>query len=183
MAVALIGALIYYNFVDVDSTQALEPTEPTGTVSDVIQGNQVGNLCFSYPMEVYGGGTISVEDTRGTITILNFWGTWCTPCVAELINEFPLIAQEYGDKISIIAVHSYDEYGKDVPAFIEENFSDLPAIFCRDGTGDLYYQLLGGGQAWPGTVILDENGIISAVIQRSTTYEELKGIIDSLLTE
>ena len=146
-----------------------------------MQGNKVGDLCYSLPLEVYGGGTISPEQTLGKITILNFWGTWCTPCVAELINEFPLITKEYGDKVSLIAIHSYDEYGKDVPAFIEENFSELTAIYCRDGAGDLYFRLLGGGQAWPATIVLDEDGVIVAVLQRSTTYEELKTIIDSIL--
>lgn len=179
-ALLLVFALIYYNVIDKDPTDTQPPTEPTGGTS-VMQGNQVGNLCYSYPMEVYGGGTISVDDTRGKITILNFWGTWCTPCVAELINEFPLITKEYGDKVSLIAIHSYDEYGKDVPAFIEENFSELTAIYCRDGAGDLYFRLLGGGQAWPATIVLDEDGVIVAVLQRSTTYEELKTIIDSLI--
>ena len=179
-ALLLVFALIYYNVIDKDPTDTQPPTEPTGGTS-VMQGNQVGNLCYSYPMEVYGGGTISVDDTRGKITILNFWGTWCTPCVAELINEFPLITKEYGDKVSLIAIHNYDEYGKDVPAFIEENFSELTAIYCRDGAGDLYFRLLGGGQAWPATIVLDEDGVIVAVLQRSTTYEELKTIIDSIL--
>ena len=83
--------------------------------------------------------------------------------------------------MQLVTIHSYDEYGKDVPAFIAENFSNLPAIHCRDAAGDLFYRLLGGGQAWPGTVILGENGVIVAVIQRSTTYEELKTVIDSVI--
>lgn len=180
MALILVFALVYYNVIDKAPTDTQPPTEPTGGTS-IMQGNKVGDLCYSLPLEVYGGGTISPEQTRGKITILNFWGTWCTPCVAELINEFPLITKEYGDKVSLIAIHSYDEYGKDVPAFIEENFSELTAIYCRDGAGDLYFRLLGGGQAWPATIVLDEDGVIVAVLQRSTTYEELKTIIDSIL--
>ena len=181
MILVLVLTLIYFNLIDKDEINNTTPTEPTSEQGQPIQGNQPGDLCYEYPLEIYGGGTYSVSDTRGRVTILNFWGTWCTPCVAELINEFPQIAQEYGDKVAIVAIHSYDEYGKDVPAFIEENFKDLTAIYCRDGAGDLYYRLLGGGQAWPGTVILDENGIIVSVIQRSTTYDELKSIIDSIL--
>jgi ferredoxin len=181
LAAVLVFALVYYNVIHKDPTDTPLPTEPTNGSSHLQQGNQVGDLCYSYPLEVYGGGNFTVEQTRGKITILNFWGTWCTPCVAELINEFPLLTQEYGDSIQIVTIHSYDEYGKDVPAFIQENFSDLPAIYCRDAAGDLFYRLLGGGQAWPGTVILDENGVIAGIIQRSTTFEELKSIVDSIL--
>ena len=186
MALVMIVALVYYNFIDSEDINSTTPTEPTteSTPDDTVkEGNQVGDLCYNYQMPVYGSEeSISVADTRGKITVINFWGTWCTPCVAELINEFPSINQEYGDKVAIIAVHSYDEYGKDVPAFIKENFN-LDAIYCRDGAGDLYYRLLGGGQAWPATVILDENGIIVASIPRSTTFEEMKLIIDSILAD
>ncbi len=190
MAIVLIGALVYYNVIDRDDSGTAGSTEATETIGDttpddvLTEGNLEGDLCYSYEMPIYGSDeTISVEDTRGKITIINFWGTWCTPCVAELINEFPLIAQEYGDQVAIIAVHTYNEYGKDVPAFIDENFADLPAIFCRDGEGDAYYLMLGGIQDWPRTVILDENGVIASVIPRATTYEELKQVIDSILAE
>ena len=167
MAAVLIGSLVYYNIIDRDTADP---------------GNQVGNLCYSYEMPVYGSDeTVSIEDTRGKITILNFWGTWCTPCVEELVEEFPLIAQEYGDQVAIIAVHNYDEFGADVPGFIDENFSNLPAIFCRDGEGDEYCLMLGGGQAWPRTLVLDEDGVIVSVIPRATTYTELKEVIDSIL--
>ena len=187
MALVLIVALVYYNVIDGDEKPVTDPTETTqstdGSTPDTpVEGNQVGNICFSYEMPVYGSDeTVSLEDTRGKVTLVNFWGTWCTPCVAELINEFPLITEEYGDQVAIIAVHTYDEYGKDVPAFIAENFSHLPAIFCRDGEGDAYYKMLGGSQDWPRTLVVDENGMIVAVIPRATTYDELKAAIDAAL--
>ena len=168
MAAVLGGALYYYNFVD-------------KAPADI--GTEIGNQCVSYELPVYGGGTISVEQTRGKVTIINFWGTWCTPCVAELVNEFPLIEAEYGDKLAIIAVHSYDEYGQDVPAFIGRTFPNASYIFCRDTEGNEYCNLLGGGQAWPHTVILDAEGVIRTIIPRATTYEELKAAIDAILAE
>ena len=168
MAAVLGGALYYYNFVD-------------KAPADL--GAEVGNQCYSYALPVYGGGTVSVEDTRGKVTVINFWGTWCTPCVAELVNEFPLIEAEYGDKLAIIAVHSYDEYGQNVPAFIEKTFPNASYIFCRDNEGNEYCNMLGGGQAWPHTVILDEDGVIRTIIPRATTYEELKEAIDAILAD
>lgn len=169
MVAVLAGALVYYNFID----------KPPADV-----GSAVGNQCYSYELELYGEeGTISVEDTRGKITVINFWGTWCTPCVAELLNEFPLITEEYGDQVAVIAVHSYDEYGVDINAYIEASFPDSDFIFCRDGEGDEYCLMLGGGQAWPHTLVLDEDGVIVEIIPRSTTYKELKAIIDGALSD
>ena len=42
--------------------------------------------------------------------------------------------------------------------------------------------MLAGGASWPHTLILDEDGVITAIIPRSTTYEELKAHIDAALT-
>ena len=182
MALVLVFALVYYNVIEADPV-ATEPSQPSTPIDELVLGNQVGNLCYDYVMPVYGSDqSFSLEQTRGKITLINFWGTWCTPCVAELINEFPKIAEDYPE-IAIVAVHTYDEFGVDVPAFIDENFADLPAIFCRDGEGDEYFQLLGGSQDWPRTLILDENGVIAAVIPSATTYEELKAAIDAILAE
>jgi hypothetical protein len=41
--------------------------------------------------------------------------------------------------------------------------------------------MLGGSQAWPVTVVLDENGVIVSSIMGSTTYDELKSIIDEII--
>lgn len=186
MAVVLIFALVYYNFIDTDQTPSDDTTEPSvsETGDTPVTGGSVGNLCYVYDLPIYGSDeTFNVEATRGKVTILNFWGTWCTPCVTELLNEFPLITQEYGDQVSLVTIHSYGEDENDVMNFIAENFSDLPAIFCSDTTDNLYYRLFGGGQSWPGTIILDEEGVIRAVILRSTTYDEMKQIIDSILAD
>lgn len=184
MAAVLIGALVYYNVIDKDPAD-IAPTEPTGeTVSGPSYGNKVGDMCYEYDLPLYGEeGTVSLANTRGKVTVINFWGTWCTPCVAELLNEFPQIAEEYKDEVAIITVHSYEEYGVDVPAYIETTFSDLPYIFTRDGEGNEYCNMLGGGAAWPYTVIVDEEGIIVSVIPMSTTYEELKAVIDTALAD
>lgn len=146
-------------------------------------GSEVGAQCYSYDLPLYGSnGTISIDDTRDKVTVINFWGTWCTPCVTELVNEFPLIADEYGDQVAIIAVHSYDEYGVDVPAYIEKTFPGSTFLFCRDGEKNAYCNMLGGGASWPHTLILAKDGVITAIIPRSTTYEELKAHIDVALT-
>lgn len=183
MVALLVGALIYYNIIDKDPVNT-SPTEPTGEISGPSYGNQVGDLCYEYDLPLYGeDGTVSIADMRGKITVINFWGTWCTPCVAELLNEFPKIAEEYKDEVAIITVHSYDEFGVDVPKYIETTFPGSSYIFTRDGENNEYCNMLGGGAAWPYTVIVDEEGMIVSVIPMATTYEELKAVIDSALAE
>lgn len=181
MLLLLAGALVYYNVIDkVPETPGANSSQQTET--DV--GGSVGDLCYEYDLKVYGSDdTANVADYRGKVTVVNFWYIYCGSCVKELQTEFPLIKDEYGDQVEILAVHSFEEYSSDIPAFIAESFPGADFTFCRDGEGETYFHMLGGSQAWPVTVVLDKDGVIVSSIIGSTTYDELKTIIDGILTE
>lgn len=183
MLAILVGALVYYNVIHKDPEVAAPPPV-SDTNSDIPVGGEVGKLCYSVDLDLIGqDGTVSVKDTRGKVTVINFWGTWCGPCVAELINEFPHVTEEYADKVAVLAVHS--NMGKEgaTTAYLQENFPNSDYIFCVDQNNEYYCKLLGGGMAWPHTVILDEEGVIVKIIARATTYEELKEVIDGILAD
>lgn len=164
----LIGALCYYWDPNVDLTPT-EPstsaTEPTGT--GLVVGNQVGSLCPSYLLEIVTAAGITAETidptATGKVTIVNFWGTWCGPCVAEL-PYFDEVAATYADKLTVIAVHS--NQGIDTaPAYIQEHYPNSSIIFAKDNAGanpinGAFYTALGFNMTYPATVVLDENGVI-----------------------
>lgn len=187
MLAVLCGALFYYNFIDQDPAPVTPDQSQTDSTQDAHEdvpavGGQVGNLCYDYDLKLYGkDGFDRVSNHRGQVTLVNFWYIYCGSCVKELQTEFPLVKEAYGDQVEIIAVHSFEEYGSDIPAFIEETFPGADFTFCRDGEGEEYFRMLGGSQAWPVTVVLDPDGVIVSTIYGSTTYEELKLIIDNAL--
>lgn len=187
MTFILLLALVYFNMIDKDPTDPSTPTEPTTETSGtdtIITGGEVGNRCPSIDFDLLTrDGTVNPDDYRGKVTVINFWGTWCTPCVTELINEFPLIASEYAGSVAVITVHTNfeDPSAADPRTFVSENFSEFGYIFCQDIEDESHYMVFGDGQTWPCTVILDEDGIIRAKLIGSTSYEELKTIIDTIL--
>ncbi len=135
-------------------------------------GNKVGERCPVLELPAYSGrGTFSIEETRGQITVLNFWATWCPPCVSELHAEFPRVTEAYGDRVAIVAVHVAN-VSEDVQRYINEQCADLDVIFCLDGDGR-YYSMAGGELYIPHTVVLDENGVILRQIVGATDYESL----------
>ncbi len=163
----LIGALCYYWNPNINMTPAepTAPTQPSGT--GPIVGNQVGNLAPSFLLEIVTANGITTDTidptTTGKVTIINFWGTWCGPCVKEL-PYFDEVASTYADKITVIAVHS--NQGIDTaPAYIQEHYPNSNIIFAKDNTGEnplngAFYTALGFRMAYPATVVLDENGVI-----------------------
>ena len=151
-------------------------------------GNDIGDLCFSAQLPIIDengdiGDTIDPTAT-GKLTIVNFWGTWCGPCVGEL-PWFNQIAGEYGDRIVVIAIHS-KLASSTAGAFIGEYYPDADLTFSWDIAGDdlyngEYYLNLGGKGSYPYTLILDENGIILEKIFSAIEYEDLKTLVETHL--
>ncbi len=153
-------------------------------------GNQVGALCYGYDMQLVDENGIATEtlnpaDTGKKITIINFWGTWCPGCVAEL-PYFDQIATEYKDNVAVVAVHSYADK-ETAPAYIAEHYLNSEIRFVVDYDDKNftqkpgYYDTLGGRGEWPRTVVLDENGVITHIIVKALHYEDLQEIVESML--
>ena len=181
MLAVLAGSLVYYNFIHKDPTVDTPQTGNNG----ITVGGEIGNQCPDYEMPLYEtDGTIKASDSRGKVTVVNFWYIYCSACVHELKTEFPYIQQTYGDDVDIIVVHSYEEFGQDIPTWINQNLpTDAGFTHCRDVEGDKFFMSLGGTSAWPITVILDEDGIIQYKAIGSTTFAEMREVIDRLLAE
>ncbi len=178
----LIGAAIYY--------WNLEPKRnlPIGNGNNTVDtevGNEVGDKCYGYDLPILSangptGNTINPSET-GKITIINFWGTWCTPCVNEL-PYFDQIASEYTDDVVVITTHTA-LIADTAPEFIGKYYANSNLIFAQDGEEEAFYTMLGGRGTYPYTIILDEDGIVVEVIFSSVEYEDLKEVVERLLNE
>ncbi|MBO5129906.1 MAG: 4Fe-4S binding protein [Oscillospiraceae bacterium] len=182
MAAVLIFAIGYYWMED-----SAAPASPV--VSDTERGNEVGDLCYSDNLRIITPDGITEETidptATGKITVINFWGTWCTPCVNEL-PYFDQIATDYAENVTVVAVHS--SLGNETaPEYIGKYYADSNIIFATDyaldemGLTGGFYSALGGRGTYPYTTIVDENGIILAVFVSSVAYEDLQEVVEARL--
>lgn len=148
-------------------------------------GSEIGDACTSYDLTMVDKTGILTETinptTTGKITIINFWGTWCGPCVKEL-PYFDQIATNYGDEVVVIAVHT-STVVETAPTYIAEHYPDSKVIFAKDdgeGFYGTFYTALGGRDTYPYTVILDENGVIQKIFVSALEYEDLAEVVDEL---
>lgn len=175
--VLLLAALVYYNFIDKDVAAGGGGGDATG--------NQVGDVAPDFTLDEYfSQDDFNLYSTRGKIVILNFWGTWCTPCVAE-IPHFLQIAEDYSEQVTVVFIHSVDvEENVDIGKYVEDKgWSHEYARFAQDDETQKMYTSLGGKSTWPMTVILDETGKIAVKPQGSMDYDKLVIYIKLLLPE
>ncbi len=194
MVALLGGALYYYNFVDerdtTPSTGDTETTDATDTgTGDPLPptGHEVGNLAPTLDLELYNGedGTVNIADLRGKVTVINFWGTWCGPCIDEL-PHFDRVATDYADSVTVIAIHSnYVPTGNQHPTvWIPANYPSTNILFAQDpddGVAGTYYTLLGGSDVFPMTIILDADGVITFTRLGSLSHETLVAEVEKAL--
>jgi len=98
---------------------------------------------------------ITLSDYRGQVVILNFWATWCPPCIEEL-PSLETLQQRMKDKgIKVLAI-SIDDDDSAYHQFLKENRVDLLSV--RDASkksNNLY-----GTFKFPETYIIDQKGIV-----------------------
>ena len=174
--------------------KADEHLDEDGEKENAELGNAVGNACYGYEMEVFDengktGATFNPANNKGKITVINFWGTWCGGCIEEL-PYFDTIATEYKDTVTVVAVHTHRDFNT-ASDYVNTHYKDSDMIFVKDTSLDendefadeTYFKMLGGGDSYPITIILDENGVIIASIKASMNYNSLKDIIDTELAK
>jgi thiol-disulfide isomerase/thioredoxin len=168
MIAALVGVGVYTWF------------DETNNLPDY--GNTVGTLCYGEELSVITkdsiGDTSVNPATTGKITVINFWGTWCTPCVKEL-PYFDRIATDFGETVNVIAIHT-NMISETAPEYIGKYYAESNITFAQDTADEGYYAKLGGRGTYPYTVILDENGVIAEIFVSALEYEDLKNAIEKI---
>ena len=115
-----------------------------------------------------GGTTVSLQDYRGKVVLVNFWATWCGPCLKE-IPEFIAWQREFGRaRLQIIGV-SLDDDAAPVRRFVRQLPFDSPVVMGDAGIAKAY----GGVLGLPTTFLVDARG---AIVSRHIGETDLKAL-------
>ena len=105
--------------------------------------------------ELPDGKTVRLEDYQGRFVLLNFWATWCLPCLKEM-PEFEKVFQEMGEeKLVVLAVGMGEDTGK-ISKFAEKYGFTFPLL----ADPDMEITRLYGVKNIPVTYLINPEGVI-----------------------
>jgi len=152
------GALaIYHNSGGFQATPrpaATADNQPVVLPAPVVPAIR-GKPAAAFELPDTKGQTRKLADFKGKVLLVNFWATWCGPCLIEL-PWFVEFQKQYGPQgLEVIAISLDEDAAKVVPPFVEKhNFSTLTVLLGDDKTAELFGGLLG----LPTTFMVDRNG-------------------------
>ena len=100
---------------------------------------------------------ISLQEFNGKALLVNFWATWCTPCVREMPDLNQLSEDFGGERFEVVAIASGQQVGMNPDAFLKEKGLDSLALY-QDPHASL--MKLFDTQTLPTTLIVDKQGRI-----------------------
>jgi peroxiredoxin len=113
------------------------------------------------------GTNVSLSSYKGKVVILNFWGTWCEPCKAEMPSLNKLYLEHRGNGLVVVAI-SMDKSEKDVKSFISQKGYSFPVLL--DKNKEVYFDKY-GLFGLPISVIIDRNGMIVQKVIGQTAWD------------
>jgi thiol-disulfide isomerase/thioredoxin len=156
-----------------------EEDEPDGDGNDgtsPAHTNLIGAMAPPIELKKLDGGEFKLKDLKGKLVVLDFWATWCGPCVASLpkLND---IAQEYkGSGVEVIAVNIEQE-PTEIQGLLKRLEISPNVVLDSDGAIARIYQAM----AIPQTVIINAEGKIQHIFVGGGVEKKIRDSLDKLI--
>jgi len=124
------------------------------------QQDLVGKPAPAWAGKDLDGKAISLADYKGKIVVMDFWATWCPPCVQSM-PHLQKLSETYADKGVVVIGMNHDGPGDEpkIRSFMEKNGITFRQCLDHDGAIGSAYLVSG----IPCTVFIDKQGVIQAI--------------------
>ncbi|MBQ0718900.1 MAG: TlpA family protein disulfide reductase [Gammaproteobacteria bacterium] len=124
--------------------------------------------------DLLGGGSVSFEELRGKVVLINYWAQWCRPCRIE-IPELNHFAQQHPDSVRVLSVNFDGVVGEALSDQVQALGIEFDTLL-QDPRHDLAVPASGG---LPETIVLNPRGEVQQVLLGPQTRQSLEAILRS----
>lgn len=140
----------------------------------------VGKSAPAFQLTSIEGKTVSLADLKGQVVVLDFWASWCPPCVESLPHMGKLYEQKRDDGVKIFAINLAEDKAA-IEGFLKSKKVDIPVLMDTDGSVAMKYN----ATSIPQTVVIGKDGTVKSVSLGfgKGTLEKVRKAIESANTE
>lgn len=161
------------------SAMAKNVADSKAPVADAVAGLTV-EAAPTMGLNLLNGGVLKLESFRGKVLLVDFWATWCVPCLSE-IPMFNQLKKDYQPKgVEVVAIALDDEGAAKVKPFLKAHPMDYTQVIGDQNTPDAFNV---DASTLPVTILIDKQGRIRFRHVGITKKEVFEGEINQLLNE
>jgi thiol-disulfide isomerase/thioredoxin len=133
------------------------------------EGREELSLIAPFEAETLDGEQIVVDENLNRPLVINFWATWCEPCVVEMPRLENAFRNGEDDGLLVIGVNNGEE-PEMVRAWVEEHGINFPIVIDQFRELEALYQVRG----FPTTVFIDREGQVRKRVEGIVSEETLE---------
>jgi len=150
------------------------------TAADVAIEAATAQKAPPFTLPDLNGTPVSLSEFAGKGVIVDFWATWCPPCVKE-VPHFAELYEAYKDKGLVILGISFDDTKADIETFLKEQKVPYPILHADKLTLSKVANDYGGVQFIPTTFFISPDGHIIEKLEGYHTKADLEQIVAKIL--
>jgi thiol-disulfide isomerase/thioredoxin len=131
----------------------LSATPPAGLNSTL-----VGEPAPDFRLELLDGGNFRLSEKKGKVVVLEFWATWCAPCMQGMPEVHRVVEEFEDDKVEFVAVNMQEDRAM-ISGALERLKIDPAVALDIDGATAEKYEV----SAIPQTVIIDQDSMVARI--------------------